>query len=311
MISLAQYRGKIACVGEVMVEVSDALQGGLRFAGDSFNTALYMKRLLPNAHIDYVSALGDDALSDQIIALMKKEGMGIQTTMRIPGALPGLYMIVTDEDGERSFYYWRENSAARQFFHTPTDFSQISLSPYGLVYFSAITLALMGEDVRKLWRDKLQAYRKNGGLVAFDSNYRPALWRKNAAEIITEFWQNCDIALPSANDEMAIYGDKDFACICARLRGWGLEKGAVKRGALGPIDLQMQHDQPYKKVERPIDTTAAGDSFNAGFLAANLAGGSLPDALQHGHELASKVIQHSGAIIPQGQWHFHEGQALR
>ncbi len=50
--------------------------------------------------------------------------------------------------------------------------------------------------------------------------------------------------------------------------------------------------------ERVVDTTAAGDSFSAGYLAVRLNGGGAQQAAQRGHQLAATVIQHRGAIIP-------------
>jgi 2-dehydro-3-deoxygluconokinase len=48
---------------------------------------------------------------------------------------------------------------------------------------------------------------------------------------------------------------------------------------------------------RPVDTTAAGDSFNAGYLAARIGGASPIDAARAGHRLAGIVIMTPGAII--------------
>jgi 2-dehydro-3-deoxygluconokinase len=51
-----------------------------------------------------------------------------------------------------------------------------------------------------------------------------------------------------------------------------------------------------------VDTTAAGDSFNAGYLAAHLTGATDAEALQRGHAFARRVIGYPGAIVPKAAW---------
>jgi 2-dehydro-3-deoxygluconokinase len=50
---------------------------------------------------------------------------------------------------------------------------------------------------------------------------------------------------------------------------------------------------------QPVDTTAAGDSFNAGYLAARINGAMPRDAAAAGHRLAGAVIMAPGAVIPK------------
>src|SRR6516225_8357408 len=104
---------KVACIGECMIElrqsVGDQLSRG--FGGDTLNTAVYLARL--GLMVDYVTALGDDPISDEMIAGWAAEGVGTGWVARLPGKLPGLYLIQTDAAGERRFYHWRESSAVR------------------------------------------------------------------------------------------------------------------------------------------------------------------------------------------------------
>jgi 2-dehydro-3-deoxygluconokinase len=51
--------------------------------------------------------------------------------------------------------------------------------------------------------------------------------------------------------------------------------------------------------DTPVDTTAAGDSFNAGYLAAMLQGAGCADAIRAGHALSRQVIRHRGALVLQ------------
>src|SRR5688500_5005419 len=110
----------IACVGEAMIELSAFDPAGARVAvgvaGGVLNTAIYLKRALPGAEVAFVTALGDDAFSDHMAAVMRAEGLAIDIVPRLSGQAPGLYAIALDARGERSFTYWRGESAARAMF---------------------------------------------------------------------------------------------------------------------------------------------------------------------------------------------------
>lgn len=149
--------------------------------------------------------------------------------------------------------------------------------------------------------DRISGFRQRGGRFAFDANYRPRLWvtRDGAREAVEKAWRSCDIALPSVDDEMALFGDPDAAAVQHRLRGWGVRQGALKCGAAGPLSFGASVIGTFPAVGRVVDTTAAGDSFNAGYLAANLTGATEVEALQRGPAFARLVIGHPGAIVPK------------
>ena len=158
---------------------------------------------------------------------------------------------------------------------------------------------------------RLQFYRKTLRLallewlhaapvqVIFDSNYRAHLWedRATAQKIIAAFWQRADIALPSIDDEMDVFGETE-AQVAQRFLTQA-KSGALKRGARGPLSLGEPVDAQYEPVTEVLDTTAAGDSFNGGYLGALLSGKGQAAALQAGHALAARVVQYRGAIIPK------------
>jgi 2-dehydro-3-deoxygluconokinase len=135
--------------------------------------------------------------------------------------------------------------------------------------------------------------------VIFDSNYRPHLWedRATARKIIGAFWQRADILLPSIDDEMDVFGETE-AQVAQRFLTQA-KSGALKRGARGPLSLGEPVVAQYEPVTEVLDTTAAGDSFNGGYLGALLSGKGQVAALQAGHVLAARVVQYRGAIIPK------------
>ena len=297
---------RVASIGECMVELGAAGPGRLTqtYGGDSLNTAVYLARLGgAGIAVDYVTALGDDAFSDEMAAGWRAEGIGTDLVARLPGRLPGLYVIRADAAGERSFHYWRSAAAAREMFRTPlTARTMEALPAYDLVYLTGNSLAILPPEDRDRLTGLLAEVRARGGRVVFDSNYRPANWEGVGA---ARAWlgrasAGASIALPSFDDEAALHGDTDAGATAARLGALGVEEVAVKDGP-GACTLVWPGGAAVvaaRPVARPVDTTAAGDAFNAGYLAARLAKRPPPDAAEAGHRLAAAVIQYRGAIIP-------------
>ncbi len=298
---------RIACIGEVMLELVADGDGRaqLNVAGDTYNTAVYLARLLgegaDSISVSFVTALGLDRFSDRIVSHMTAHGVGTGYIERRADRSPGLYAIDTDHLGERSFTYWRSDSAARTLFSEPATVGLNVMEEFDLVYLSGITLAILPSAVRVRLMGCLDRFRADGGLVAYDSNHRPSLWESavEARETNLAMWSRTDIALPSADDELEIHGECEERQILNRLRRLGLRAGALKRGLAGPVAINRQTDGPtFAPVGRVVDSTAAGDSFNAGFLAETVRGGGQIEAMRTGHALASLVVQAPGAIVP-------------
>ncbi|GFE65480.1 sugar kinase [Litoreibacter roseus] len=285
----------VLCIGEAMVELS--LEGDtakIGIAGDTLNTAIYVARAGPK--VSYLTRVGCDSFSDRMIQFMAEEGARTDLIERDPARTVGIYAIDVDPAGERSFSYWRGQSAARAMF--AQDFDPAPLMSFDLVYLSAITLAILPEDAR----ERLSAFLDTfPGWVAFDSNYRPALWEDaaTAKRWVMRLWSQTDIALPSVDDEMALFGEDGAEAVIERLQGAGVINGALKQGAAGPVSLGESCEISFEAAPCVVDTTAAGDSFNGGYLGAYLTGADQAAALQAGHRQACKVIGYKGAIIPK------------
>ncbi|MEM7044516.1 MAG: sugar kinase [Pseudomonadota bacterium] len=300
---------RVACIGECMVELAHRgpLSLQMAFGGDTSNTAVYLARLTEGLgiSIDYVTALGDDSYSDAMLAFWRDEGVGIDLVTRLPGRRPGLYTIRTDGQGERSFTYWRGEAAARELLRDGPDVKLASrLADFDLVYLSGITLSILDREQRTALLDILDGVRQAGGKVAFDGNFRPAGWPGDdaARHWFREALQRSDIALPTFDDEQALFGDADAAAVAARLHTWGVAEVVVKTGVAGCL-LSTEDGAsiiPTTPVDPVIDSTAAGDSFNAGYLAGRLLAMPPAEAADVGHRLAAAVIQHRGAVIPKG-----------
>lgn len=300
----------IAVIGECMIELSqkgtDLSRG---FGGDTLNTAVYIARQVqPEAlGVHYVTALGTDSFSEEMIAAWRREGVRTDLIQRLDNKLPGLYFIETDDSGERTFYYWRNNAAARYWLDS-AGAEKISqrLARFDYLYLSGISLAILNDDSRQRLFTLLHACRANGGKIIFDNNYRPRLWKNKAKtqKAYSDMLSCTDIAFLTLDDEDMLWGTKPVAEVLERTHGFGVTEIVIKRGADSClISEQGQElvDVPAVKLpkEKVVDTTAAGDSFSAGYLAVRLNGGSTQEAARRGHLTASTVIQYRGAIIPQ------------
>jgi 2-dehydro-3-deoxygluconokinase len=301
---------RVATIGECMIELrhTDGETLRLGFGGDTLNTAVYLARLGREAglRVDYATALGDDAYSDGMLAAWREEGIGTDLVARLPGRLPGLYIIRTDERGERSFTYFRSAAAARDMLREGRDARLAErLAGYACVYFSGITLSILDDEHRRKLMAVLDRLRSAGTRIAFDSNYRPAGWPtiESVRAWMTEAWRRCDIALPTLDDEQRLFGDADADACMARLRRFGMGEIVLKLGSEGSIvwsrDAAALTRIPPAKVPDIVDTTAAGDSFNAGYLYGRLTGKDPAASADLGGLLAAAKIQHPGAIMPR------------
>ncbi|TKJ69124.1 ketodeoxygluconokinase [Pseudomonas viridiflava] len=297
---------RVALIGECMIELQQHADGSLRqsFGGDTLNTAVYLARLLGSGQVDYVTALGDDSFSDAMCKVWSEEGIGLGKVQRLPGRLPGLYCIQTDANGERRFLYWRNEAAVRDCFMTPAAEPILAaLTSYDVLYFSGITLAVLGAEGRSRLLMMLAKARSRGAKVAFDNNYRPRLWAsvEQAREAYLACLPYVDLALLTEDDEQALYGYTDTDQLLTAYRQRGIGEIVIKRGAQSCIVETdgKRFEIPTQKVERVVDTTAAGDSFSAAYLAARLKGEHPQQAAEAGHRLAGIVIQHPGALVPK------------
>lgn len=295
---------KVAALGECMLELVRRPDGTftMGFGGDTLNTAVYLARL--GAPVDYVTALGDDPHSESMLASWKAEGVGTALVPRVPGRVPGLYMIETDDKGERRFLYWRDTAPARDLFVLPDSPTLIeALESYDMIYLSGISLAIWGERGREVLFPLLDRVRERGGRVVFDTNWRPRLWpnKETAQAAYDAMLRRTDIALPGVEDLRALYGDADTGAVLARVRATGVPEIVLKLEKPGCIvaDVEGDVEVPCERVATVVDTTAAGDSFSAGYLAGRLAGQAPVEAARLAHRLAAIVIQHRGAIIPR------------
>jgi 2-dehydro-3-deoxygluconokinase len=302
-------RPNIACIGECMVEFipsrTHPAMFERRYGGDTLNTCVYLARLLKaSAKLHYVTRLGDDRFSRWMIEDWQREGIDCSMAERVPGRLPGLYIIDTDDRGERSFLYWRSEAPARDLFRASGQEVVGRLSNFAVLYLSGITLAILSAEGRARIIDLMVVCRNGGGLVAYDTNHRPRLWNDPADAVL---WNSraigaSTLVLPSSDDLSTLFGETlTPERWLDRLSHLGAHEAVLKTGgdAVHILHEGKRLHFPLERMPAPVDTTGAGDSFNAAYLAARLTSATPEAAVERGHRLASIVVMHPGAIIPE------------
>jgi len=286
------------CMGELRLSEPGVAEIG--YAGDTFNTAVYLRRL--GLETAYASAVGrDDPISLGIMSLLAREGVNASLMIQADGRLPGLYAIACDAEGERSFFFWRSEAPARDYLAL-VDLERLStaLKASDLIVVSAIGLAIIGEAGRARLVELLADASGVGVAVAFDTNYRARLWpdaaaARSAIEAVLPYCRYLSLS----TDDVAAFASGDPTALARAWAARGLE--VVLRWGDGRIEVLVGDAVEVFGAEaslRALDTTGAGDSFNAGYLATRLRGGSVSEAVAAGRRLAAEVVQHPGAIIP-------------
>lgn len=303
---------RVACIGECMIELRERPDGLLSrgFGGDTLNTALYLARL--GVAVDYITVLGTDHFSDAMLAAWRAEGIGTGNVLQLPDCLPGLYLIQTDPGGERRFAYWRDSAPARRLFDPPQAAQvEAALLRIDVVYLSGITLSLFGPAARERLFDSLDRFRSRGGCVVFDTNFRQRGWPDHAAArlVYARMMSRSDVIFASVEDHALLFAtagrDREAASRSAERWLEGIAPEIVLKleapacrvfwaGGDAVVDVVVSG----LVAEQVVDTTAAGDSFAAGYMAARLQGDAPDVAAVEGHRLARVIVGYPGAIVP-------------
>ena len=274
-----------------------------RAGGDTLNTAIYLSRLTGPGQVGYLSCLGDDPHSQWLRQTIADEGVDISALATRPGGRSGLSFISTDARGERSFTYWREHAPFRSHFEDPASLADLDRAP--TLFLSAITLAVLHPEGRAHLVAALTERRRQGAQVVFDTNYRPALWpdADAARHAIAQMMGVASLVLPSLDDLAGCFGILDPDAAMRELASLTDAEIVLTTGGDSVLHRHAQGAGNFDRHALPpaiaaTDTTGAGDSFNAAYLAGRADGLDPQAAIAASARLAAIVVRHPGAIIP-------------
>lgn len=293
----------LASIGECMLELNatDTLNFKRSFAGDTYNTAVYAKRWHSRLNVHYISAIGTDNLSNEMLAQWKAESLNTQYIARTADAQLGIYAITRDDKNQRCVSYWRKESAASQLMSLLKQQNILAELPkFDYVYFTGISLGILSDQGRTELLELIEKLRNQGSTIVFDPNYREKLWHsdEDAISWLTKAYQLTDIALPGMTDHKAVFKHETHDEVAEFLRNLGCKEIIVKNAQDGIYVFTSDEEFCYsvRKDAPCIDTTAAGDSFAGTYIAARMAGDDVLSAVEAGADVAISVVKHVGAI---------------
>lgn len=290
-------------MGECMVELTRTGESTMHqsFAGDVYNSAVYLKRCFSAIDTSLITVLGSDGLSQDMKAQFEQEQINTDCVFTSEDRVPGLYLVKTDDQGERSFTYWRNASAARTVMNYFDDQTTQNLLNGDMFFFSGISLAVIEPESREHFWQRLVQLKTAGVKVVFDPNYRARLWQSEdeAKQQFEKAFSMADILLPGIDDFSALYQLNNFDQVNTFLKPFNIAEIIVKNGPESVIAVvdNVTNEHRITPVSHVVDTTSAGDSFNGTYLGARLNGYAVKDAIELASKAAGYVIQHKGAIV--------------
>ncbi len=269
---------RVLVVGEPLVELLEDPPGTIRrgFGGDALNLAVSLKRESPALDVLLASAVGDGYDSDSLLALCRDEGIDVSLLRRIAGAELGRYRVTVDAAGERAFTYERSASPFRGALDGGDLLPDQAL--VDVLCFSGIAMAVLHEAGRRTLLAYATAVHERGGTVVYDPNHRPALWADDgeARAWTRRVVPTVDVLLASTEDGLRLTDADTPGAIADAFRAMGAREVVVTDGASPCV---VAHEDVVLEVapivpDQVVDTTAAGDAFDAGYLAARFRGRS-------------------------------------
>jgi 2-dehydro-3-deoxygluconokinase len=294
----------IVALGEPLVEFTAEERGQLGsiqtfrrgWGGDTSNAAVAAARLGVSA--GYVTRLGSDEFGRSFLNLWRTEGVDTSRVVVDPEAFTGVYFVAFQEDGAHDFTYYRQRSAASRL--RPADLDPDYVARARILHTSGITQAI-SDSCRAATQEAIAAAKAKHVAISYDANVRPKLaplttLRETFESTVTL----ADILFVSDEDLRHLYGEVPLDRSVEDILGRGPQLVVLKAGARGCLVLGAdgRRDAVPGFSVQPMDTTGAGDAFDAGFLVRWLEGGLPNQAAEFANAVAALTTSGLGAVGP-------------
>jgi len=177
----------VCSIGEAMIEISNIKNSlyNQSFAGDTLNFCNYLDKKKLNAF--FLSAIGKSEINQSLLDFVKSKNISTKYIKQINQFEIGLYLIKNKDNGEKQFFYWRDESAAKQYFNN-IDFLNLykELKNFDYIYFSGITLSIIHISKLNNFIKLLNLLKSKKIKIVFDFNIRPSRWNKKNLNIFLD-----------------------------------------------------------------------------------------------------------------------------
>lgn len=291
----------LLCMGEPMLEFNQLPpqpDGRVLFleghGGDTSNAAIAAAR--QGARVGYITAIGNDAPGELLLALWAREGVDTASVIRTDRALTGVYFVTHDERGHQFLHYRKDSPAA---LYAASDLPRDALAAARMLFASGISQGISPSAADAVFA-AIDLVRGAGGKVAYDTNYRPRLWPPaRAAAVMHAAIARADYVFPGLEDAAALTGLTDPDAILDFYLRLGPSVVLLKMGEngayLGTPDRRVRI-APHRVAA--VDATGAGDALCGAFLARTLAGDAAEAAARYAVVAAALKCTGYGAVAP-------------
>ena len=293
---------KICAIGESMIEITN-IQGSKfvqSFAGDTLNFLSYLNK--KNISADYLTAVGGSKINKDFFYLLKSRSISNKFIHVDNKNETGLYLIKNDNKGEKSFYYWRDNSAAKIHLNK-LNYNKISvaLKKYDYLYFSGITLSVISNKKQNELLYAIKKIKNHNVKIIFDLNVRVKRWlsKKTLTNSMNLFLPYIDILFCSGEDIKNWKNNQSLEFFKKFVKFYNIKHAIFRQNASkNYVFLNNSLYQIMNKTKKKIiDSSGAGDGYNAAYISEYLISNDVYRSLKSAHFLGSKIVMKKGAIV--------------
>ena len=291
----------VCSIGEAMIEISNIKNSlyNQSFAGDTLNFCNYLDKKKLNAF--FLSAIGKSEINQSLLDFVKSKKISTKYIKKINQFEVGLYLIKNKDNGEKQFFYWRDESAAKQYFNN-IDFLNLykELKNFDYIYFSGITLSIIHISKLNNFIKLLKLLKSKKIKIVFDFNIRPSRWnKKNLNIFLDSVLKFVDICFLSGEDMNNWKNKNNIKSHEQIVRKYKIKHSIFRKNAKFTYVFLNKTRYVFKNklLKKVVDTSGAGDGFNAAYLSNFIVNNDPVLALKAGSSLGSKIVMKKGAIV--------------
>lgn len=291
----------VCSIGEAMIEISNIKNSfyNQSFAGDTLNFCNYLDKKKLNAF--FLSAIGKSEINQSLLDFVKSKNISTKYIKQINQFEVGLYLIKNKDNGEKQFFYWRDESAAKHYFNN-IDFLNLykELKNFDYIYFSGITLSIIHISKLNNFIKLLKLLKSKKIKIVFDFNIRPSRWnKKNLNIFLDSVLKFVDICFLSGEDMNYWKNKNNIKSYEQIVRKYKLKHSIFRKNAKFTYVFLNKTRYVFKNklLKTVVDTSGAGDGFNAAYLSNFIVNNDPVLALKAGSSLGSKIVMKKGAIV--------------